>query len=122
MTKITYSPLSELVVHEVLEVSKDDLLRSRVTPSGTMPLYWCNGLLFSFSSLPMSDDVTRDYLNGRIHWAEVQYASMKDYQPVLSLSEEEYKATMNVRIIDTSFSALHQEFVAWLKNNYIKVK
>ncbi len=116
MAKITYSPIEELVIHEVLEVSRDDLLRSRVTPQGTMPLYWCNGLLFSFSSLPMSEDVTKDYLKGRIHWVEVQYAKMDNYVPVLSLNEEEYKATMNVRIIDTSFSKLHQEFAVWLKD------
>ncbi len=103
-------------------MNKDDLLRSRVTPSGTMPLYWCDGVLFNFSSLPMSDDVTRDYLGGKIHWAEVQYAPMKDYVPVLTLSEEEYKTTMNVRILDTGFSNLHQEFAKWLKDNYLNAK
>ena len=117
MTRITYAPIEELIVHEVLEVGKEDLLRSRVTPQGTMPLYWCNGVLFSFSSLPMSDDITRDYLKGKIHWVEVQYTLMDKYVPVLSLNEEEYRATMNVRIMDTSFSRLHKEFAEWLKGH-----
>ena len=75
MVKIEYSPATELVVHEVIKVDKDDLLRERVTPAGTMPLYWCDGILFSFSSLPMTDDVVKDYLKGRIHWLEVHFTN-----------------------------------------------
>ncbi len=122
MAKITYSPVTELVVHEAVEVSKDDLLRERVTPAGTMPLYWCNGILFSFTSVPMTDEIVKDYLRGRIHWLEVHYSREESYSPVLSLSEEEYKATMNIRIIDTSKSSLHREFIKWLKENTKKKK
>jgi hypothetical protein len=50
MVRISFSPINELVVHEVVKVSMDDLMRERITPSGTMPLYWCNGLLFSFGA------------------------------------------------------------------------
>jgi hypothetical protein len=101
----------------VIKVDKEDLLRERVTPAGNMPLYWCDGILFSFSSLPMTDDVIRDYLKGTIHWLEVHFAKMDKYTPILALNEEEYKATMNVRIIDTSSSQLHKEFIEWLKSN-----
>lgn len=116
MAKITYSPAEELVIHEIVEVGKDDLLRERVTPQGTMPLYWVNGFLFSFSSLPMTDDVTRDYLKGRLHWLELHYTKMEKYSPMLTLDEEEYKQKLNIRVIDTSFSSIHQELAKWLKN------
>ena len=120
MVKITYSPLNELVVHETVEVTKDDLLRERVTPQGTMPLYWCNGILFSFSSLPMSDDIVKDYLDGKIHWLEVHFAREDRYTPILELDEEEYKTKMNVRVIDTSKSSLHRELTKWLKSMITK--
>ncbi len=116
MVKITYAPLSELIVHETVEVEKEDLLRERVTPAGTMPLYWCNGILFSFSSLPMTDDIIKDYLKGKIHWLEVHFARENTYEAVLALSEEEYKTSMNVRVIDTSKSDLHKELTKWLKS------
>ncbi len=116
MAKITYSPAEELVIHEIVEVTKDDLLRERVTPQGTMPLYWVNGFLFSFSSLPMTDEVTKDYLKGRLHWLELHYAKMDKYMPMLTLDEEEYKQKLNIRVIDTSFSHIHQELAKWLKN------
>ncbi len=120
MTKITYAPVQELIVHEIIHVSKDDLLRERVTPQGTMPLYWCDGILFSFSSLPMTDEVTSDYMKGKIHWLEVHFAQMETYSPILTLNEEEYKTAMNIRVLDTSISNIHTDFVKWLKSSINK--
>ncbi len=118
MVKITYAPIQELVVHEAVKVQVDDLLRERVTPAGTMPLYWCNGILFSFSSVPMSKRVIDDYMNGVIHWMEVHFCEMKDYSPVMDLNDEHYNSsTLKIRVIDTSKSALHTEFAKWLKKN-----
>jgi len=117
MVKISFAPVKELVVHEVVEMKKEDLIRERITPAGNMPLYWCDGIIFSFSSLPMTDAIVNDYLSGKIHWLEVHFARMPKYTEVISLEAEEYKATMNVRVIDTSASLLHREFVAWLKSN-----
>ena len=81
MVRITYSPIEELVVHEVVEVPKDDLLRERITPQGNMPLYWCNGILFSFSSIPMTEEIIRDYLRGKVHWLEIHFAKEPKYTP-----------------------------------------
>ncbi len=115
--KITFSPISELVVHEIVEVSKDDLLKERITPNGTVPLYWCGGMLFSFSSLPLTEEVVKDYMRGRIHWMEVHFTKLPTYVPMLSLSDEEYKTTMNIRVIDTSKSELHKKLVKWISNS-----
>jgi len=115
MVKITFSPATELVIHEVVEVTKDDLLLERITPAGNMPLYWCNGVLFSFSSVPMTEEIVKEYLGGRIHWLEVHFSKMEKYIPVISFESAEYKSTMNVKVIDTSASELHREFIKWLK-------
>lgn len=115
MVNIVFSPLREIIVHEVVEIDRDDLLRERVTPAGNMPLYWCDSTLFSFSSLPMTRDVVREYLDGRIHWAELHYAMMEKYVPVLELNDEHYSGAVKVRVIDTSRSALHKELIKWLK-------
>jgi hypothetical protein len=116
MVKITFSPINELVIHEAVEIEKEDLMRERVTPAGTMPLYWCDNVLFSFSSVPMTDEIVSDYLKGRIHWLEIHYALNEKYTQILKLNEDEYKATMNIRVIDTSKSSLHKEVVKWLKS------
>ncbi|VVB76643.1 Uncharacterised protein [uncultured archaeon] len=117
MIKITFSPATELVVHEVVSMTKDDLLLERITPAGNMPLYWCNGVLFSFSSIPMTDEIVKEYMKGKIHWLEVHFTSMERYVPVITFESAEYKATMNVRVIDTSASLLHSEFIKWLGEN-----
>ncbi len=116
MVKISYSPIKELVVHEVVSVERDDLLRGRITPAGNMPLYWCDGILFSFNSMPMTRDLVKEYLEGTIHWMEVHYTHMKNYEPIVVLNDEQYKAAMYIRVLDTSKSGLHTEFVKWLKS------
>lgn len=120
MVKISFSPTEELVIHEAVEMSKDDLLLERITPAGNMPLYWCDGILFSFSSLPMTDDIVKEYLKGTIHWLEVHFTKMDKYVPVISWESPEFKSTMNVRVIDTGTSQLHREFIKWLKGNVRK--
>ncbi len=115
MVKISYSPINELVIHEVVSLGIEDLMRERITPAGTMPLYWCDGVVFSFSSVPMSRKVLDDYMAGKIHWMEVHFSEMKDYKEVLELNDEHYNGSQKIRVIDTSKSSLHEEFVKWLK-------
>jgi hypothetical protein len=116
MVKISFSPIKELVVHEVVKVNYDDMLRGRITPAGNMPLYWCDGILFSFNSMPMTRDLVREYMQGTIHWMEVHYCKLDKYQEILDLNDESYKALMHIRVLDTSKSALHSEFIKWLKS------
>jgi hypothetical protein len=120
MVKVTFSPATDLVIHETVEVTKDDLLLERITPQGNLPLYWCNGILFSFSSVPMTEEIVKEYLKGRIHWLEVHFTKMDRYTPVITFESAEYKSTMNVKVIDTSTSELHKEFITWLKSNVKK--
>lgn len=115
MVKISFTPINEVIVHEVVKMDYEDLLRERYTPAGMMPLWWCNGLLFSFSSMPMGRDVIKDYLNGKVHWMEVHYTKMDKYSPIIELNDEQYKTTLKIRVIDTSFSVLHNDFTKWLK-------
>lgn len=109
--KISYSPIKELIVHDVIEMNFEDLLMSRVTPSGSMPLFFCSGILFTFSSLPPTRDVIREYIEGKIRWVEVRYMKMEKYQPIVELHEEQYLKT---RVINTSGNPVHESFVKWL--------
>ena len=122
MVNVVFSPIKELVVHEIVRIDLEDLIRERVTPSGNMPLYWCDGLLFSFSSVPLSKDTIKEYLEGRVHWAEVHYFEIGAYKPVVTLEDSQYQGSLNVRVIDTSRSDLHKDFVKWLESNRDKVK
>ncbi|MGC8571771.1 MAG: hypothetical protein ACP5RI_01370 [Candidatus Micrarchaeia archaeon] len=122
MVTINFSPINEIVIHEYLYIEKEDLIRSRITPAGNYPLYWCNGVLFAFSSLPWTDEIISDYLKGRVHWSELQFTKMEKYQQVLELNDEEYKGSFKVRVIDTSKSALHQSIVKWILEQEKRMK
>ena len=43
--------------------------------------------------------------------------NIKDYDEVVVLNDEHYNGSMKIRVIDTSKSALHSDFVKWLKAN-----
>lgn len=117
MVKITFAPIQELIIHETLEVPMDDLLRERITPAGNMPVYWCDGIVFSFSSVPMTEETVKDYLKGVLHWAEVHYTPMQNYSTTVELNDPHYQSVLKIRVIDTSKSGLHKEFIKWLKKN-----
>ncbi len=111
--KVLHEPISELVVHDVVKSNIDDIIRRTVTPAGAMPLYWCEGMLLSFVSLPPTRDVIKDYMAGRLHWAEVRYAVMETYKETLELHEEQFIKT---RVIDTSDNSVHRGFVGWVRS------
>lgn len=117
MVDILYDPIHTLVVHDVAKIPLEDLMRERITPGVTMPLYWCGGILFSFASAPPAEEVMKDYFKGKIHWMEVHYAEMKDYKPVVELNDEHYSGKVTIRVIDTAGSQLHKDFVRWLKGS-----
>ncbi len=111
---VTYSPIKELVVHDVIKTDLKELIRSRTTPQGNMPLYWCDGVLFGFTSLPPTKDVIKDYLNGCIHWMEVKDTEMKDYKKEVEANDEQYLKTS---VVNTDTNAVHKSFIRWLKGN-----
>ncbi len=115
MVEVVYAKIEKLVVHLTVKMELDEMIRERLTPGGTIPLYWCNGILFGFSNLPLTGKVIEEYLHGALHWAEVHYTEMKDYNPVIELKDESYPAPISVRVMDMRKSELHCDFVKWLK-------
>ncbi len=119
MVKISYSPIKELVVHDLFKMGFDDLVRGNITPNGVMPLFWCDGVIYRFTSLPMSRELSKLYLEGTVHWAEVHYTDdVKDYKQIMEVKDENFQGgALKIRIIDMSNSQLHKDFAKWLKSN-----
>ncbi len=120
MVDVIFDPIKTLVVHEVAGIQIDDLMRERITPGVTLPLFWCSGVVFSVAQAPPSEELIKDYMKGKVHWLEVHYADMKEYKPVLELNDENYGNKIKIRVIDTSFSQTHKDFVSWLNKNIRK--
>ncbi|MGC8478525.1 MAG: hypothetical protein ACP5NE_01180 [Candidatus Micrarchaeia archaeon] len=119
MVKISFSPIKELVVHDLFKMSYEDLMRGNVTSMGNLPLYWCDGILYRFNSIPMNRELSKQYLDGVLHWAEVHYAdNVDEYKPIMEVKDENYQGGyLKIRVIDMSKSELHRDFIKWLKSS-----
>lgn len=89
MVKVTFFPLQEIVVHEVIEHKIQDLVKLRVlglkVGETAQPLLWAEGIVFSRNTIPPTEDVIRDQLKGIIHFSVVEWAPMPTYRNVLKL-------------------------------------
>ncbi len=118
MIEVKEEPIKEIVIHYKVEDNIENLIISRITPTGVLPLFWCDGIVYYFSSAPLQDEVLSDYIkNNRVHWTEIHYAKMSNYQPTITLNDDILNNQIKVRVIDLSNSELHKAVAAWLKKN-----
>lgn len=91
MVKVTFKPWEEIVIHETIHYSFEDLVKLctvGVGPGGlAAPLRWAEGVVFRASAMPPTDEVVRENLEGRIHWNSVSWALMPEYSDVIPIRE-----------------------------------
>ena len=80
MVKITYFPYQEIVVHEVQELSVPQFFEKVISQlqaqgqTGVIPsVLWVDGIAFSISNFMPSEDLVRDQINGKLHYASVTF-------------------------------------------------
>lgn len=87
MVKVSVKPWKEIIVHEVIHHKIRDLVRLRILGiregSLAQPLLWAEGVVFSRSAMPPTEDVIREQLQGIIHFSAVEWAIMPTYKKVL---------------------------------------
>ncbi len=115
MVKITYEPFEEVIIKEYVRYEKlEELLypleQLRVTGS-PISLNWANGVVFIASLLePETDQLTEEFLKGRIYFSNVSFAIMPEYKPVL-----ESKAKIQIPIVNASSNPILRQVAEWLK-------
>ena len=91
MVKVTFKPWEEVIIHESIYYSLQDLIRLcsiGVGPGGLAhPLRWAEGVVFRFSAMPPTDEVVRETLQGKIHWNVVEWALMPKYKDVIPIRD-----------------------------------
>ena len=93
MVKVTIKPWEEVIIHESVQLSYEDLIKRSslgVQPGGlSPPLRWAEGILFANEGMPPTDEIVREQLQGKIHWSAVTWALMPQYKnviPILDIS------------------------------------
>ena len=116
MVRVVFQPWEEVVVHESIEYSLEDLvkMRSLGVPAGDLGqrLLWAEGVAFSHSSMPPTDDVVKEQLQGKVHWSAVEWALMPQYQNVIIIRE----TNVRVPIIDVSSNSILRTVAEWLRS------
>ena len=132
MVKVTFRRWEEVVIHEPIQYSYDELIHIQSLgvqaeslapapsltyqptpplPSALRPLYWAEGVVFTHVIMQPTEDVIREQLRGIVHWVSIVWALMPNYQNIVVMKET------NVRnpIINASQSETFCEVARTLK-------
>jgi hypothetical protein len=115
LVKVTFKPWEEVVIHETIKYTLSDLIaRSSlgVQPGGLAPpLNWAEGVAFHHVAMPPNDEITRELLQGKVHWNVVEWALMPEYKHVIPIADINAK----MPVIDVSADAILCEIAKALK-------
>jgi hypothetical protein len=115
MVKVTFRPWEEVIIHEEVAFSFDDLVKINsigVQPGGLAhPLRWAEGIVFRFVTMPPTDEVIREQLQGTIHWSLVEWALMPEYKNVILIQDINAK----IPVINVSTTSILCEIAKALK-------
>ena len=91
MVKVTFKPWEEVIIHEAIHYSLDDMvmLSSMGMQAGELaaPLQWAEGVVFRSLPMPPTDDVVKESLQGKVHLISVVWADMPEYKNVILIKE-----------------------------------
>jgi hypothetical protein len=79
MPKITYEPVEEIVVHQILEYDNkaffEEVMRQNLSQQITMipTVNWIDGIAFSIWRFADTDDVVKEALEGKVHYFAVSF-------------------------------------------------
>ena len=104
--KITYTPYQELIVHEIIEQSNpsaffEDIVRlalsgaHQVQPS----INWIDGVAFFIAPMQPTEEVVRENLAGRVHYASVLF-TRTGFQPQVAVKIGTQDFTVRLRRAD----------------------
>jgi hypothetical protein len=78
--KITYTPYSELVIHEIIEQKNEgtffeDIVRLALSgPVHVQPsINWIDGIAFFIAPMQPTEEVVKENLAGRVHYGSVLF-------------------------------------------------
>ena len=75
-----------------------------------MILRWAEGIVFSYSLLlPTTESVMKEFVNGRIYWDSVIYASMPKFKPIIPMG------TLDIPVVDVTPNPTLKAVAKWMR-------
>jgi hypothetical protein len=121
MVKVVYAPYSEVVVHEVIEQEGQALFEDMVRQALSTPAHaeptanWVDGIAFVVVPMPPTDDIVKDNLAGRVHYASVIFTRVPYQSQIpVKIGTQNFSARLRKAENNPTFRAL-AEFLKGLK-------
>lgn len=112
MVKISYMPAKELVIMEMVEYELTKLAETSallIEAGHPVILNWAEGVAFYHRPLPFnSKELMNERMKGRVFWANVIFAEMPQYVPVIKVG------TRDIPVVVTPNPVL-RKVARWLK-------
>jgi len=119
-TEVRYEPRKEVIIHEYTPYdSAEDLINASATsipPGSFLTVRWVNGVLLSFSALPINEVTTKELIEGRLHWDHVSFAPMPEYRDQIIAG-----AGVTFRIRDVSNNPVFAAIADFIKKEFLKL-
>lgn len=110
--KISYLPIKEIIILEMARYELQELAETCVLvmeAGRPIILNWAEGVVFHHNPLPVNTkELMEERLRGRIYWANVIYAPMPEYSPILRVR------TREIPVLSTPNPIL-REVARWLR-------
>jgi len=119
LVKFEYQPWKKIVVHDIVKVPLELLLSTHSigVPEGGVgrPLTWVDGILFELITMPATEDIVREQLDGKVHWSSLSYTIMPNYQQSFTMP-----GNVRIPVINVSDNQVLREMARWIKENFEK--
>ena len=100
--RVTYAPITELVVHEVIEQDQttffqDIIMQVPPSPVRVEPsINWVDGFALLTTQFPRTNEIIAEYLAGKIHYQTVVFTRMPFHNRVnMRIKNQEYSVRLN---------------------------
>ena len=116
MVEVKYSPIKEIVIHEIIKSNLQDFIHMKVQPRQqdtlTIPFRWIDGIVFTFGGIIATEKLVHERAEkGVVHWDYLEFAEMPKFNA--NLVNPDNGATW--RVIDGSNNTAVVEVIQWLK-------
>lgn len=121
MVEFVYEPFKKIVVHEIALYDFQTFIYQRTlgVQMGQLggPINWVDGVAFIHVTMPPTPEVITEQLHGKIHWQQLAFTFMPQYQPFIVIPEGNIK----IPVVKLSNNLVFKNMVIWLKQSYKEV-
>lgn len=115
MTEIEYQPIKKIAVHEIIKQSFPDFVNAKARPQmmgqPQFAVRWADGIVFTAAAYPPTPELVNQQVQGTIHWQDVEFAEMENYQPTIT----NQNTGGSINVVDFSNNTAVMDFIRWLK-------